>query len=90
VSKAVLVDAVIGTRGAQWASQKSVVEDVIGRQRGVHAVDANPVTQTASVRFDPAVTSIVDLQRSMRNCGYDAGDVSGEAYVRRRFFVAAA
>ena len=64
------VDAVIEVSGVQWATQKHVVESVLRARPGVESVAANPVAQTATVRFDPSVTSLVDLQRWVRECGY--------------------
>jgi Cu2+-exporting ATPase len=40
--------------GVQYASEKAVVERVLGRRPGVISVDANPVAQTATVEYDPA------------------------------------
>jgi len=54
----------------QWASEKSVVEAVLGRRPGVLSVDANPVAQTATVTYDPGQASIVDLRSWVRDCGY--------------------
>jgi P-type Cu2+ transporter len=53
-----------------YASEKAVVERVLGNRPGVTSVDANPVAQTATVTFDPAVTSIVELARWIEECGY--------------------
>lgn len=57
---------VLHTGGLHWASEKNVIEHVLGRRPGVHSVDANPVAQTATVSFDPQTTSIVDLQGWIR------------------------
>jgi Cu2+-exporting ATPase len=62
--------AVIEVKGVNWASSKAVVESVLSRQPGVLSVEANPVAQTATVAFDPALTSIADLARWVRDCGY--------------------
>ena len=35
------------------ASEKAIVEAVLGRRRGVQAVEANPVAQAAAVTYDP-------------------------------------
>jgi hypothetical protein len=40
--------------GMLRASEKAVVEAVLGRRPGVLAVEANPVSQTANVTVDPA------------------------------------
>ncbi|WP_106096802.1 heavy metal translocating P-type ATPase [Pseudonocardia dioxanivorans] len=62
--------AVLNVRGVQWASEKVVVETVLGRRPGVHAVEANPVAQTATVRYDPTRTTVAELARWIRDCGY--------------------
>ncbi|WP_395729241.1 heavy metal translocating P-type ATPase [Nakamurella sp.] len=62
--------AVIEVSGVHWASSASVTEAVIGRRPGVLAVDANPVSQTASVTYDPSRTSVAALTGWVRDCGY--------------------
>ena len=62
--------AVIEVSGVHWASSKAVTEAVLGRRSGVLAVDANPVSQTATVTYDPARTSIAALTGWVRDCGY--------------------
>ena len=60
--------AVIEVSGLHWASSKAVTEavlsrrpGVLSRRPGVLAVDANPVSQTATVRYDPARNSVAEL-----------------------------
>ena len=60
---------VVHTGGLNWATEKNVVEHVLGRRPGVISVEANPVAQTATVTFDPQSTSITDLQSWIRECG---------------------
>ena len=62
--------AVIEVSGVHWASSKAVTEAVLGRRAGVLAVDANPVSQTATVTYDPARTSVAALTGWVRDCGY--------------------
>ena len=62
--------AVLDVRPILRASGKAVVESVLGRQPGVHGVDANPVAQTATVSYDPAQTSVAQLRRAVEECGY--------------------
>ncbi len=62
--------AVLDVRGLNWASEKAVVEAVLGRRPGVQRVEANPVAQTATVTYDPRVTSLADLRRWVTECGY--------------------
>ena len=60
---------VLHVGGMQFASEKAVVERVLGARPGVLEVEANPVAQTATVSFDPEVTSITELQRWVEECG---------------------
>src|SRR5215203_2327661 len=60
---------VLHVGGLQYATEKAVVDQVLGHRPGVLAVDANPVAQTATVTFDPARTSIEELRRWVEECG---------------------
>src|SRR5690348_13557583 len=60
---------VLETSGLNWASERSVVEAVLGRRPGVVRVDANPVAQTATVVFDPRETSVEALRSWIEECG---------------------
>ncbi|RWR22663.1 heavy metal translocating P-type ATPase [Agrococcus lahaulensis] len=62
--------AVIEVAGVHWGSSKAVAEATLSRQPGVLQVEVNPVSQTANVTFDPAMTSIADLAKWVRECGY--------------------
>jgi len=62
--------AVIEVSGVHWASSQAVTEAVPSRRPGVLAVDANPVSQTATVSYDPASTSVAELAGWVRDCGY--------------------
>jgi P-type Cu2+ transporter len=62
--------AVIEVSGVQWASSKNVAEAVLSRRPGVLEVDANPVAQTATVTYDPSLTSVVELAGWVRDCGF--------------------
>ena len=61
---------VLEVSGMLRASEKNVVEAVLGRRPGVFAVAANPVAQTATVTFNPEVTSVAELRGWVRECGY--------------------
>jgi Cu2+-exporting ATPase len=65
-----LKSSVVEVRGLHWATSKAVVEHVLLQRPGVAAVDANPVAQTATVRFDPSVTSVEQISGWIRDCGY--------------------
>ena len=61
---------VLEASGMLRASEKAVVEAAIGRRPGVNLVEANPVSQTATVTYDPAETSVEELRRWVIDCGY--------------------
>ena len=61
---------VLEVSGVQWSSQQAVAEIVLSRRPGVTAVDVNAVAQTASVTYDPGVTSVAELAGWVRDCGY--------------------
>ena len=65
-----LAAAVLHVGGLNWATEKAVVERVLGRRPGVTRVDANPVAQTAAVLFDTSVTSVAELRQWLEECGY--------------------
>jgi len=73
--------AVLDVRGLNWASEKAVVEAVLGRRPGVRWVEANPVAQTATVEFDPRVTSLAELRGWVIECGYHCAGQSVPAHV---------
>ena len=54
---------------AGWASVKAVVERVLSHSPGVRAVEANPVSQTATVAFDTTQTSVDEPRRWVEECG---------------------
>ena len=71
--------AVAGTRstvvlhvGEQYrGSEKLVVEKALRSRLGVIDVDANPAAQTATVTFDPQLTSVRQLRRWVEECGFE-------------------
>ena len=75
------VSAVIELGGVQWATQKNGVEAILGRRPGVVSVNANSLAQTASVSFDPSITSLTDLQEWVQDCGYHCAGRSVPAHV---------
>ena len=60
---------VLDVRPILRGSEKAVVEAVLGRRPGVERVEANPVSQTATVVFDVTQTSLADLRRWVEECG---------------------
>ncbi|WP_131771072.1 heavy metal translocating P-type ATPase [Candidatus Protofrankia datiscae] len=69
-ARGVSATAVLEVAGLGWASEKARVEAALSRRPGVRRVEANPVSQTATVRFDPTYTSAAELSVWVRNCGY--------------------
>jgi Cu2+-exporting ATPase len=73
--------AVMELSGVNWASEKAVAESVLSRRPGVLAVDANPVSQTATVVYDPDRTSVAELAGWVRDCGYHCAGQSVPRHV---------
>jgi Cu2+-exporting ATPase len=67
--------------GLHWATSESVVENVLGRRPGVLEVAANATAQTATVTYDPRQTSVTELTRWVRDCGYHCAGRSVPAHV---------
>lgn len=61
---------VLDVSGVQWASSAAIAERALSRRPGVLSVAANAVSQTATVVYDPAVTSILELSAWVRDCGF--------------------
>lgn len=61
---------VLHVGGLLFASEKAVVERMLGGRPGVRVVEANPVAQTASVSYDPAQTSLEELRAWIEECGF--------------------
>lgn len=61
---------IVEVRGLHWATSKAIVEHVLLQRPGVASVEANPVAQTATVSFDPSVTSVEQISGWVRDCGY--------------------
>jgi P-type Cu2+ transporter len=72
---------VLHVGGLHYATEKAVVEQVLAQRPGVIAVDANPVAQTATVGFDPAVTSVDELRGWIEDCGYHCAGQSTPGHV---------
>jgi Cu2+-exporting ATPase len=71
--------AVLEVGGLHWATSESVVENVLSRRPGVLGVEANAVSQTATVSYDPARASVAELSAWVRECGYHCGPVRAGA-----------
>src|SRR5512134_2124836 len=67
--------------GLHYATEKAVVERVLGNRPGVLEVEANPVAQSATVTFDPELTSVVELARWVEECGFHCAGKSVPGHV---------
>ena len=61
---------VLEVGGLQWSTSAAVVESALMRRPGVTAVQANAVNQTATVTYNPAMTSVGQLTDWVRDCGF--------------------
>ncbi len=73
--------AVLDVSGLQWASEQNVVTARLSRRPGVLQLEVNPVSQTATVVFDPAHTSVADLRRWVQECGYHCAGQSVPSHI---------
>ncbi len=72
---------VLDVSGLQWASEQNVVRASLGRRPGVLHVEVNPVSQTATVAFDPARTSLAQLRQGVTDCGYHCAGQSVPSHI---------
>lgn len=72
--------AVIEVAGLHWATSSSVIEAVLMRRPGVQRVEANAVSQSATVTYDPATTTVAELASWVRDCGYHCAGRSVPAH----------
>lgn len=75
------VTAVLDARLMLRGSEKAVVEARLRRRRGVLEVEANPVSQTASVTYDPSITSLEELRGRLEESGLHCAGQSVPAHV---------
>ena len=61
---------VLDLRGLHWASQQAGASSVLGRRPGVVEVAVNAVSQSATIVFDPSLTSVAELRAWVQECGY--------------------
>ncbi|WP_371784498.1 heavy metal translocating P-type ATPase [Streptosporangium subroseum] len=73
--------AILDVSGLLWASEQNVVAARLGRCPGVLEVEVNPVAQTATVLFDPALTSLAELRARVIECGYHCAGQSVPAHI---------
>lgn len=72
---------VLQVGGLPWATSAAVVEKTLGRRPGVIAVEANALSQTANVTYDPDRTDVAELSGWVRDCGYHCAGQSVPEHV---------
>src|SRR5215218_6832355 len=72
---------VLHVGGLHYATEKEVVERVLGARPGVLSVEANPVAQTATVEYDPQATTVAALHEWVEECGYHCAGRSVPGHV---------
>jgi Cu2+-exporting ATPase len=61
---------VLHVGGLHWATSDHGLERSLLRRPGVTEVEANAANQSATVTYDPQVTSVAELTGWVRECGY--------------------
>ena len=56
--------------GMYRGSEHLVVQAALARVPGVVSVEANPIAQTATVTYDPELTSVEELRELVEECGF--------------------
>jgi len=72
---------VLQVGGLSWATSAAVVEQTLRRRPGVLAVEANALSQTANVTYDPDLTDVAQLSGWVRDCGYHCAGQSVPEHV---------
>ena len=72
---------VLDVRPIWRGSETAGLEAALARRPGVREVSANPVSQTATVAYDPTETSPEDLGRWVTECGYHCAGRSVPAHL---------
>jgi Cu2+-exporting ATPase len=70
VSQSTYCTTVLHVGGLHWATSAATVESALLRRPGVESVEPNAVNQTATVTYDPAMTSVAELSKWVRDCGF--------------------
>jgi len=63
------------------ASEQNTVAAALRRRPGVIKVEANAAAQTATVVYDPRVTSLAELRDRVRRCGYHCAGQSVPGHI---------
>ena len=75
------VSVVLHTGGLRFGDEKAVLERALSRRPGVRSVSANPAAETASVTYDPDLTSVAELRRWVEECGYHCAGQSVPGHI---------
>ncbi|HET7399401.1 MAG TPA: heavy metal translocating P-type ATPase [Intrasporangium sp.] len=67
--------------GLHWATSEPVVEKTLQHRPGVVAVRASAGSQTATVTYDPQLTSVAQLTTWINECGYHCAGRSTPEHV---------
>jgi P-type Cu2+ transporter len=73
---------VLHTGGLNYSGESAIVERALGQRPGVVKVEANPVSQTATVTFDPSQTNVAELEQRVEECGYHCAGQSVPSHIR--------
>ncbi len=60
--------------GMVCAACSSAIEKSLGNLEGVHQARVNLATESASVEYDPKVVTLADLEKAVRDAGYEVID----------------
>src|SRR5487761_672690 len=72
---------VLHTGGLSYSGEAAIVERALRKQPGVVKVEANPVSQTATVSFDPSRTTVAELKHRVEECGYHCAGQSVPGHI---------
>ena len=71
------------TGGLSDIGETAILERALAGRPGVYEVHANAISQTATVEYDPAVTSPLELRGWVEECGYHCAGESVPEHVCR-------
>src|SRR5206468_1195084 len=72
---------VLHTGGLFYSGEAAIVERSLRKRPGVLKVDANVVAQTATVTFDPSLSSVAELKKWVEECGYHCAGQSVPSHI---------
>jgi Cu2+-exporting ATPase len=73
--------AVLHVGGMYRGSEDAVVEAVLRRRPGVLSVEASAAAQSATVSYDPDITSVAELRRWVEQCGFHCAGQSVPGHI---------